>query len=188
MHAPQNPFQARRTKSRAAERFVFWLIRLGTYSVLAAATFIFLDIGYKGGRVVFQSTPPFINVPFLTQKPETLYVFDYEGKKMQMGDTEFRAFKQAKGGADISAASYVYSAGGIFPCIVGTVLLVVGSMTIALILGVSSAIYLSEYSQRGAHAARDPACDHESRLACLRSFSACSDSACSSSFSDGMSR
>ena len=40
-------------------------------------------------------------------------------------------------------------AGGIWPQIVGTVLLVIGSMTIALILGVFSAIYLSEYSKQG---------------------------------------
>jgi phosphate ABC transporter permease subunit PstA len=45
--------------------------------------------------------------------------------------------------------SYNYAAGGIWPQIVGTVLLVVGSMTIALVLGVFSAIYLSEYSKQG---------------------------------------
>jgi phosphate transport system permease protein len=45
-------------------------------------------------------------------------------------------------------ASYVYSAGGIFPCIIGTLLLVAGSMTIALFLGVSSAIYLNEYARQ----------------------------------------
>ncbi|RYD74272.1 MAG: phosphate ABC transporter permease PstA, partial [Verrucomicrobiaceae bacterium] len=44
---------------------------------------------------------------------------------------------------------YVYSAGGIFPNIVGTILLVVGSMAIALFIGVSSAIYLSEYAHQG---------------------------------------
>lgn len=146
MHAPQNQFQPRRTRARVAERAVFWLIRLGTYAVLAAATFVFLDIGVRGGKVVFQSTPPFVNVPFLTQKPETLFVFEYEGRKMEMGDREFRAFKQSKGVEDIPAATYAHSAGGIFPCIVGTVLLVVGSMTIALVLGVASAIFLSEYS------------------------------------------
>jgi phosphate transport system permease protein len=43
----------------------------------------------------------------------------------------------------------VYSSGGIFPCIVGTVLLVAGSMFIALFIGISSAIYLNEYSTQG---------------------------------------
>jgi phosphate transport system permease protein len=45
--------------------------------------------------------------------------------------------------------TYNYAAGGIWPQIVGTVLLVIGSMSIALILGVFSAIYLSEYSRQG---------------------------------------
>ena len=45
--------------------------------------------------------------------------------------------------------TFSYAAGGIFPQIVGTVLLVLGSMTIALILGIFSAVYLSEYSKQG---------------------------------------
>src|SRR5439155_25278251 len=51
---------------------------------------------------------------------------------------------------DVPAENYVYCAGGIFPAIVGTVLLVAGSMILALALGVASAIYLSEYSQQNA--------------------------------------
>ena len=149
MHAPINPFQHRRTKTRAAGRVVFWMIRLGTYGVLAAAACIFSDIAWKGGKVVFQSAPPYVNVPFLTEKPQTLYVFEYEGKKMEMSDADFRAFKKNKHTGDLPAASYAYSAGGIFPCIIGTILLVAGSMLIALILGVSSAIYLSEYGRQG---------------------------------------
>jgi phosphate transport system permease protein len=45
--------------------------------------------------------------------------------------------------------TFSYAAGGIFPQIVGTVLLVLGSMTIALTLGIFAAIYLSEYSRQG---------------------------------------
>lgn len=45
--------------------------------------------------------------------------------------------------------TFSYAAGGIWPQIVGTVLLVIGSMVIALILGIFSAIYLSEYSKQG---------------------------------------
>ena len=45
--------------------------------------------------------------------------------------------------------TYSYAAGGIWPQIVGTVLLVIGSMAIALILGIFSAVYLSEYSKSG---------------------------------------
>lgn len=39
--------------------------------------------------------------------------------------------------------------GGIFPAIIGTILLVVGTIAIALPLGMASAIYLSEYAKRG---------------------------------------
>jgi phosphate transport system permease protein len=39
--------------------------------------------------------------------------------------------------------------GGIFPCIVGTVLLSVGSMLVAFPLGVAAAIYLNEYARPG---------------------------------------
>lgn len=40
-------------------------------------------------------------------------------------------------------------AGGIFPAIMGTLLLVLGTIAIALPLGIMAAIYLSEYSSRG---------------------------------------
>jgi phosphate transport system permease protein len=39
--------------------------------------------------------------------------------------------------------------GGIFPAIVGTFLLVFGTITVALPLGMASAVYLSEYAKRG---------------------------------------
>jgi len=76
-----------------------------------------------------------------------------------MGDTEYRAYRESRIASALVAGepapqfkseSYVYSAGGIWPCIVGTVLLVVGSMAIALTLGVASAIFLSEYARDGA--------------------------------------
>lgn len=144
---------ARSTPAKRAEKGVFWLLRLSTYFVLACAVFIFLDIGIKGGAVVFQAKAPFINVPFLTQAPETLNVFELDGRKTTMGDREFRAFKEQPGNAErlkgVHIETYVYSSGGIFPNIVGTVLLVVGSIFIALVLGVLSAIYLSEYATDG---------------------------------------
>jgi phosphate transport system permease protein len=52
--------------------------------------------------------------------------------------------------ADITdEKTYSYAAGGIWPQIVGTILLVIGSMAIALVLGIFSAVYLSEYSRQG---------------------------------------
>ena len=134
---------------RFIERILFWVLRFATYFVLAAATYIFLDIGIKGSRTVFTSKPPFINIPFLTEPPQTLYVFDYGGKKMTLSDRQFRDWKTAHDGTEVEATSIAYSAGGIWPCIVGTALLVIGSMILALIIGISSAIYLSEYSRNG---------------------------------------
>src|SRR6266481_4074603 len=134
---------------RRIERVVFWLLRLATYFILACATYIFLDIGIKGGRTVFTNKPPFINLPFLTEPPQTLYVFEFEGKKMALGDREFRQWKTAHPGIEPDASSVAYSAGGIWPCIVGTALLVIGSMVLALVIGISCAIYLSEYSRDG---------------------------------------
>jgi phosphate transport system permease protein len=137
--------QQRRT--RLTEQIAFWSFRIATYCIIAATSYIFLDIGLKGARTVFTATPPFVNLPFLTENPETLFVFDYEGKKMSLGDHEFRAWQAQHPTADVRPATVAYSAGGIWPCIVGTALLVIGSMLVALFIGISSAIYLSEYSR-----------------------------------------
>ena len=142
----------RPTPAKRVERGVFWLLRVCTYFVLACATFVFWDIGSKGGAVIFRTSAPFINVPFLTESPETLNVFTLDGRRQTLGDRAFREFK--KGHATelqgVAVETYVYSAGGIFPNIAGTVLLVLGSILIALVLGVMSAIYLSEYATEGA--------------------------------------
>ena len=143
--------QARSTKARWMEWGVFGLLRVATYFVLACAAVVFLDIGIKGGAVVFRRHAPFINIPFLTEAPETLNVFEWEGRKRTMGDREFRTFR-AQHAAELKGVqveAYVYSAGGIFPNIVGTILLVLGSIGLALVLGVLSAIYLSEYAVDG---------------------------------------
>ncbi len=141
----------RPTAAKRMEQVVMWMLRLCTYFVLICAATIFIDIGWKGGAVIFKTSAPFINVPFLTEAPETLSVFERDGKKVTMGDKAFREYKathetEMKG---VRVESYVYSAGGIFPNIVGTVLLVAGSIFIALILGVLSAVYLSEYATEG---------------------------------------
>jgi len=153
---PVHPFVTRPGRGRPLERAVFWLMRLATYLVLGCGLFVLGDIFIKGGRTVFQAEFPYVNVPFLTEAPESLYVFEHEGRKLELGDRDFRAFREAAAAKAEAAGqpvpqfkteSYVYSAGGIWPCIVGTVLLVVGSMSIALVLGVASAVYLNEYAR-----------------------------------------
>lgn len=154
----ENVFKTRSGSLVRRENLTFWLFRLATYLVLACGFFVLGDIVVKGSRTVFQSEFPFVNTTFLFTAPESLYIFEHEGVKREMGDREYRAFREneeatarAEGrpAPTFNAQSYVYSAGGIWPCIVGTVLLVVGSMGIALSLGVSSAIYLNEYAKDG---------------------------------------
>ena len=146
--ATTHPFQTRPSAARRSETAVFWLFRGATYFVLLCGALVFLNIFVKGSKTVFRPTAPFVNTEFFTASPESLYLFEWEGQKREMGDKEFRAFKEAHpAAANVKAESYVYCAGGIFPCIVGTVLLVAGSMGIALFLGVSAAIYLNEYAR-----------------------------------------
>lgn len=135
-----------RTRQRIIQTTFFWIFRLATYAILAAATYIFLDIGIKGSKTLFISRAPYINIPFLTQRPQTLYVFEYQGAKYTLSDSEFRVWK-TQHPEEIEATTVAYSAGGVWPCIVGTALLVIGSMIFALAVGICSAIYLSEYSQ-----------------------------------------
>ncbi len=154
-------FQTQRTGRHARESIVFALLRAATYAILLCGTLIVGTIAFKGAPVLFKPSFPFINTTFLTSAPETLHVFEYDGRKMELGDREYRAFR-GKLAADAAAnphseiriphseQSYVYSAGGIFPCIVGTLFLVTGSMVLALFFGVSSAIYLNEYARQNA--------------------------------------
>jgi phosphate transport system permease protein len=137
--------------ARKGERAVLGVFRAATYFVLFCGVAVFATIVFKGAGTVFKQEAPFINTTFLTQAPESLHGFEFEGKRYEMGDKEHRAFVATHpAAAKVKTQSIVYSAGGIFPCIVGTVLLVVGSMTIALFLGVCAAIYLNEYARDGA--------------------------------------
>ena len=153
-----HPFSLRPSARRYAECGVAWLLRLATWFVLACGLGIFGHIVWQGGRTVFVPQPPFINVAFFTAAPESLHVFTHAGQEYRLGDREFRHFqaelreaaaKAGKPAPELKTEDYVYSAGGIFPNIVGTLLLVLGAMTIALVLGVSAAVYLHEYASQG---------------------------------------
>ena len=75
--------------------------------------------------------------------------------------------------------TFSYSGGGIAGPIVGTALLTVGSMILALFFGVSAAIYLAEYAQTKPVHPRGPAGHSQPGRASPRSSSACSASRCS---------
>ncbi|MEO5719444.1 MAG: phosphate ABC transporter, permease protein PstA, partial [Chthoniobacterales bacterium] len=85
-----NSLTKQQRRTRLVEWLTFWSFRLATYFIIACTSYIFLDIGVKGARTVFQTTAPFLNLKFLSEKPETLYLFDFEGKKMSLGDGDFR--------------------------------------------------------------------------------------------------
>jgi phosphate transport system permease protein len=196
MTARTHPFRRQATAAGYQETGVFWALRAFTYIILAFGLLIFSIIIYKGAPAVFGSfrvdgSVPFIHNDFLFTKPQTLHVFKYNGKTLQMAADEFYSATTVStappdsalapphpqvpapvvnpgspaAGAPVPAATlaaapkidpnqitdhetYSYAAGGIWPQIVGTVLLVIGSMTIALILGILSAVYLSEYSKQ----------------------------------------
>lgn len=140
-----------RAEARKGERFVLRLFRAATYFVLCCGFSVFGTIVWKGAGTVFKKEAPFINTTFLTQAPESLYVFDFEGKHYTLGDKEHRTFVAAHPeAAKVKTETIAHSAGGILPPIIGTVLLVIGSMTIALFLGVCAAVYLNEYARDGA--------------------------------------
>ncbi|MGB0372966.1 MAG: phosphate ABC transporter permease PstA [Opitutales bacterium] len=201
-HKQPLPFTRRRSKRRAYESLIHWGFRLATYLVILSAAYIFANIAFNGSKAVFTAQAPFINIDFLTQKPQTLHVFEpreiydeLEGNKrdqlilrrtikdlgqsdleksstlqatlnelkkshaildeerkagrLRFSDTEFRALAEAPSNDDYIYNNYAYSGGGIGPAIIGTCLLVLGSIAIALTLGVLCAIYLSEYSRPG---------------------------------------
>src|SRR5688572_2344521 len=90
-----HPFRTRPDAAHRRERAVFWVFRLATYFILFCGVAILGHIAIKGAGTVFQAAPPFINTTFLTAAPESLYVFEWQGEKMELGDREFRAFKAA---------------------------------------------------------------------------------------------
>ena len=85
MPAPAHPFVRRSDGARRLESAVFWIFRAAAYLILICGAAVFLDIVVKGGATVFQSRAPFINVSFLTEAPESLYVFEWEGRQLRLG-------------------------------------------------------------------------------------------------------
>jgi len=195
-------YSRRPSRKRTVEAAIQWFFRLATYVVILAAGYIFANIAWNGSKAVFTTKAPFINVDFLTQKPQTLHVYEpreaveeqakinaerirlrRESKDLGSGDIEaaeaimeklaalqsrydtldekrknerllysdmeYRALDTKPEESAYAYSNYAYSGGGIGPAIVGTTLLVLGSIAIALTLGVLCAVYLSEYSRPG---------------------------------------
>ncbi|MCC6881892.1 MAG: phosphate ABC transporter, permease protein PstA, partial [Verrucomicrobiales bacterium] len=88
-----NRFKARPSTLSSVEKLVKIILWCATYFVIACALGIFADIFVKGAPVVFQKTPPFINVPFLTELPETLVIFEPgPGETLKLNEKAFDRF------------------------------------------------------------------------------------------------
>lgn len=114
-------------------------------------------IDYHHGKFTFlfdyeehSPLPPDEFFAFLRERGvdlKVLSVFEHE-----MASTTFDEWRRENGiplSDFVGAENYSYSGGGILPNIVGTFLLTIGAVLIALILGMLAAIYLSEYSKPG---------------------------------------
>jgi len=147
----ENPFATKAHALKRRDRITSIVLRLTTYFILACAGYIFVDIIVKGAPVVFKGTPPFINVPFLTQSPETLMTFETaDGEFHKMDFSDYSQFKRDFPGLKIvEEHSHAFSGGGILGPLVGTALLTGICIVIALFVGLTTAIYLNEYSTKG---------------------------------------
>ncbi len=138
-----NPFAGDNTRIQRRETAARWALRLGSYIVVFLTVAIFLFITYKG---LPHATKP----GFLTELTSTLHVIETKsGEFIQTGPAEADAIKKQLGESFVAEKTISYSGGGILGPIVGTALLVLVSVSVALFLGVCCAIYLSEYAKKG---------------------------------------
>jgi phosphate transport system permease protein len=140
-----NPF-ARTIRKHRRDPFVIQGMRLAAFVILAVTAAIFIHIIWKGAPVVFGKG----GGEFLTELPKTLHVLtDSEGTVHTAPEDKADALKAKLGDTLRNEKTVAYSGGGILGPIVGTLLLVIGSIIVALVLGIGSAIYLSEYAKTG---------------------------------------
>ena len=85
-------FQNRPSAARRWEKGILAVFGAATYFIMACGAAILLTIMVRGAPTVFRAQAPFVNGPFLTQAPETLFVFEFEGKHYELGDRAFRAY------------------------------------------------------------------------------------------------
>jgi len=147
----ENPFQKKRTPQKRRDTAISALLRVATYFILVCAAFIFLDIIRKGAPVVFQADFPFVNTKFFTDSPETLMTFETEdGTFYKMDFSDYSQWKRDNPeGRIVEEHSHAYSGGGIFGPLVGTALLTGICIIVALFVGLTTAVYLNEYSSKG---------------------------------------
>lgn len=145
-----NPFAKKASHRGIVEFLARQSLRASTYAIILIVLLIFAHILYKGWPVVFSSSAPYINIDFLTKLPETLHVIeDQQGQIITTNPQEADHIKSSLGDQFRSEKTVAFSGGGILGPIVGTALLILVSIVVALFLGIASAVYLSEYAKPG---------------------------------------
>jgi phosphate transport system permease protein len=121
-----------------------------TYLILLVAMLLFGKIVKDGGPTLITDKAPYVNLSFLFDKNQSLHVFDdTQGVRHKMPASEYGDYlKQHGEDAVFNHKSFSYSGGGIVGPIVGTLMLTLGAIVIALFFGVCAAIYLSEYARQ----------------------------------------
>jgi len=129
---------------------VRFMLGITTYCIVLIAALLFFKIIRDGAPVLLTTKAPFVDLGFLLDKNETLHVFDdAQGLRHQLPASKYSDYVKSHAGAPIyNEQTFSYSGGGIIGPIVGTALLTIGSMVLALFFGVSAAIYLSEYARQ----------------------------------------
>jgi phosphate transport system permease protein len=132
------------------DRIIRGLLASATYLIVLIAALLFGKIIVDGAPVLFKAEAPFVDFEFLTAKNETLHVFDdAQGTRHQLPASRYNEYLAKNPGITLyNEQTFSYSGGGIAGPIVGTALLTVGSMILALFFGISAAIYLSEYAKQ----------------------------------------
>ena len=146
-----NPFKQKKGWLQRKEKIGINLLRLATYIIIACALFIFSDIFIKGMPTLVTSEAPYINTEFFTESPQILTVWhDSAGNEYSMTQEKHDIWLTENPTIEVTDIhNYTASGGGILGPLLGTALLVTICMAIALFIGVSAAIYLSEYCGTG---------------------------------------
>ena len=150
MFKPENLIRKGLPKGHFKDLAVRSTLGVVTYLIVAIAALLFGKIIIDGAPVLFKAEAPFVDFEFLTAKNETLHVFDdAQGTRHQLPASKYSEYlAQHEGTTVYNEQTYSYSGGGIAGPIAGTALLTIGSMILALLFGVSAAIYLSEYAKQ----------------------------------------
>jgi phosphate transport system permease protein len=147
----RNPFETLSRKQKVKDSVSTGLFAAFTYFILACAIIIIGKITIDGLPVILKSEAPFVNTEFFTKKTMNLNQFyTAEGEMVRLDKDDFLEFKENNPNAVINnLKTFSYAGGGIIGPLVGTFMLVLVCMSVALFVGISASVYLNEYARKG---------------------------------------